>query len=95
MQLGQETVFLEPLRALLVPVRRLDAQEHAGHEQYELDDDRRPVLLPQRLRQAAQDHGAAFAGGQANGSGIGGARCTFSRSSARISDGNGVGSKWR
>ncbi len=42
----------------LVPVRHLDAEEHAEHQQHELDGDAGPVLFFQRLREAAQDHRA-------------------------------------
>jgi hypothetical protein len=39
-----------------VPVRHLDADEHAHHHDHEIDADRGPFLLADMLDDAAQDH---------------------------------------
>ena len=45
-------------KALLVPVRDLHADEHAEHDDHELDCDGHPLLVPEMSDQATQDHGS-------------------------------------
>lgn len=44
-----------PLAPRIVPVRRLDADENADHDDEEVQPDRRPVLVIYMLRDAAQE----------------------------------------
>jgi hypothetical protein len=55
-QLRQVRLLLGGKLSCLVPVRDLDADEHAGDHDRKLDDDGEPVPGPDRFSDAAQDH---------------------------------------
>jgi hypothetical protein len=62
-ELGGDVLEIDPLAravaALLVPVVDLEADHDAEHHDDQVDEDRRPLLVPHVFDDAAQDHGAA------------------------------------
>jgi hypothetical protein len=55
-QLLEKGRLLRRKLTLLVPVRQLDTDENAGHDDGEVDACREPVLVPQVLGQTSRNH---------------------------------------